>query len=65
MARQATSKPVTELKSSKSRPSDAELNQAIAKKAYELFQKRGYSHGNDWQDWLEAERLVKKQYNAR
>lgn len=35
------------------------LYQTIQKKAYELFEKRGYSHGNDWQDWLEAERIVR------
>lgn len=31
----------------------------IQKKAYELYEKRGHSHGNDWDDWLEAERLLK------
>jgi hypothetical protein len=34
------------------------VQQAIAKKAYELFEKRGGSHGYDREDWLEAERLV-------
>jgi hypothetical protein len=27
----------------------------IAKRAYEKWVKRGYTHGNDQQDWLEAE----------
>lgn len=31
----------------------------VAKKAYELYAKRGYSHGNDLGDWLEAEKSVK------
>lgn len=34
------------------------LRQRIAEKAYELYQKRGQSHGHDLDDWLEAERLV-------
>ncbi|MBF0122655.1 MAG: DUF2934 domain-containing protein [Candidatus Omnitrophica bacterium] len=28
-------------------------------KAYELYVNRSYNHGNDLDDWLEAERLVK------
>lgn len=36
-----------------------EINEKIRNKAYELFEKRGYSHGNDLADWLEAERLIK------
>lgn len=34
------------------------LQDEIAKVAYELHQKRGRSHGQDRQDWLEAERIV-------
>lgn len=30
----------------------------IAKKAYELYEKRGGKHGHDLEDWLEAERSV-------
>lgn len=41
-------------------PSEA-LRQRIAQKAYEIFQKRGYSHGNDLADWFEAEQQVKKE----
>jgi hypothetical protein len=29
---------------------------AIASRAYELFLKRGAQHGQDWDDWLAAER---------
>jgi len=36
-----------------------ELFEKIQKKAYELFEKRGRTHGNDLADWFEAERLVK------
>jgi|HubBroStandDraft_5_1064220.scaffolds.fasta_scaffold962814_1 hypothetical protein len=28
---------------------------AIARRAYELFEKRGYEHGHDWKDWFQAE----------
>jgi hypothetical protein len=33
-------------------------HQRIAEKAYELYQCRGCCHGQDLDDWLEAERLV-------
>ena len=39
-------------------PGDEALHQRIAEKAYELYHKRGESHGQDLDDWLEAERLV-------
>jgi hypothetical protein len=31
----------------------------VEKVAYAIFERRGYSNGNDINDWLEAERLVK------
>ena len=34
------------------------LQEQIAAKAYELYEKRSRSHGRDFEDWLEAERLV-------
>jgi hypothetical protein len=30
----------------------------VARKAYELFERRGGVHGHDLEDWLEAEQLV-------
>jgi hypothetical protein len=30
--------------------------QDIARRAYELFVERGCEHGQDWDDWLSAER---------
>ena len=30
----------------------------ISKKAYELYESRGYSSGNDWADWFEAEKII-------
>ena len=37
----------------------------IQKRAYELYAKRGASHGNDMRDWLEAERQVKRDLGLR
>ena len=31
-------------------------HEAIAVRAYEFFVQRGYTHGRDLQDWLQAER---------
>lgn len=31
----------------------------IQEKAHELFERRGRIHGHDWQDWFEAEKIVK------
>jgi hypothetical protein len=39
--------------------SSGAMREIIQKKAYELFEKRGRAHGNDWKDWLEAERIIK------
>ncbi|MBI1953211.1 MAG: DUF2934 domain-containing protein [Candidatus Omnitrophica bacterium] len=32
----------------------------VAKLAYELYQKRGGSHGDDQSDWFKAEAILKK-----
>jgi hypothetical protein len=37
---------------------DEQFYARVAKKAYELFERRGGEHGHDVGDWLEAERLV-------
>ena len=41
------------------RVSADEYIQRVQFKAYELYVQRSYNHGNDLDDWLEAERLVK------
>ena len=46
-------------KSSNPTMSKDDLNALIAKKAYELFEKRGRKSGHSTEDWLEAERIVK------
>ena len=33
--------------------------EAIAKRAYEIYERRGGQHGADLDDWLEAERQLK------
>jgi HSP20 family protein len=32
-----------------------EINDLVARRAYELFESRGRQHGNDLEDWLQAE----------
>lgn len=35
-----------------------ELHDKIAMRAYGLFERRGFTHGNDVEDWLTAEQEV-------
>ena len=37
-----------------------DLGKLVAKKAYELYEKRGKESGHAMEDWLEAERIVKR-----
>jgi hypothetical protein len=37
-------------------PSSEAAHDRIAQRAYELYLARGASDGQDWDDWLEAER---------
>ncbi len=39
--------------------------EAVAQRAYEKFQARGGVHGNDLQDWLEAEQELKGKTRGR
>lgn len=34
-------------------------HEEIARRAYEIFERRGCAHGNDEQDWLQAERELR------
>jgi hypothetical protein len=38
--------------------SEKKLDDEIARVAYELYEKRGYASGNDFADWIEAEKIV-------
>ena len=37
-----------------------EIEDIIREQAYKLYEERGYTHGRDTDDWLEAERMVTK-----
>ena len=45
--------------SSTSIPQD-QLTDMIRKKAYELYEKRGKKSGQDMNNWLEAEKIIKQ-----
>jgi hypothetical protein len=38
---------------------ESELHRRIAERAFLLYEERGFRHGNDLDDWLDAERQVK------
>ncbi|MFH0800355.1 MAG: DUF2934 domain-containing protein [Pseudomonadota bacterium] len=40
---------------------DPKVFEAIQRRAYELYCKRGHTNGNDMKDWLEAEQSVKRE----
>lgn len=46
-------------------PLPDQLLERISQRAYELYQLRGESHGQDTEDWLEAERQVREDEAAR
>lgn len=46
-------------KSSNPTMTKEDLNNLIAKKAFELYEKRGRKPGHAMNDWLEAERIIK------
>jgi len=45
--------------------SQDDLLNKIQQRAYYIYEKRGYSNGNDIADWLEAERQVKSELNIK
>ena len=47
------------------RVSREEFMQLVQQKAYELYEKRGSKQGNDLEDWLNAERLVKEDLGVK
>lgn len=40
-----------------------ELSEEIAKVAYDLYEKRGCVHGYDFEDWIEAEKIVMQRHS--
>ena len=45
--------------------SDERIRARIAEQAYQLYEQRGCIPGHDAEDWLEAERLILADLNAR
>ncbi len=41
------------------------LNALISERAYRIFEEKGYTHGHDLDDWLEAERQVLTEIKRR
>lgn len=53
--------PARENASKRNNASEQQIQSRIRERAYQLFVKRGRAHGFDRQDWLEAERQVRKE----
>ena len=64
-AKSKHSKKTVSSSATKRKLTQAELHDMIEKKAYELFEKRGQGHGRDWDDWHEAEAIVRKKYSTK
>ena len=62
MARRTTGKVLSATGTSSASSVDQE---EVARVAYEFYLKRGGTHGQDMNDWLEAERLVRERRRAR
>ena len=58
----AVGKLTSAVKSATKKVSD-EIMKEVALLAYKYFEQRGYKHGQDLDDWLRAEKEVKKKYN--
>lgn len=58
----ASHKPVRTSKKGNGAAADDPLNEpdAVARRAYEIYQRRGGNHGADLDDWLEAERQLRR-----
>ncbi|MEW6584137.1 MAG: DUF2934 domain-containing protein [Nitrospirota bacterium] len=39
-----------------------DVNEEIAKIAYQLYEQRGKTHGYEFDDWIKAEKIVKERY---
>ena len=39
-----------------------EFNIKVAQTAFQIFESRGFTHGQDIQDWIEAERIVRESF---
>lgn len=50
-------------RNSSKKVSQDQLFNEITKLSYQFYIDRGYQPGNDMDDWLRAERIVKSRYN--
>jgi len=64
-ARKKTTKPAAKKVTRKKRVDTSDLDTLIQERAYDHFQRRGAGHGDDWSDWLKAEKEVKKSYSGK
>jgi hypothetical protein len=46
-------------------PNEGNIKERIEQKAYELWEGRGRAHGQDMDDWLEAERIVLGEFTVK
>lgn len=60
MARMTGNMGSSSVQSQDTQMNQARITEAIRKKAYELYEKRGRKPGRDLDNWLEAERIVKQ-----
>jgi hypothetical protein len=37
----------------------------LNRRAYEIYQQKGSTHGHDWDDWFQAEKEVKRKYGIK
>jgi len=50
----------TQKSTKETKPRGSRMDESkVRELAYRLYTMRGYSHGNDWADWFEAEKRVK------
>jgi hypothetical protein len=59
VVKKPTKKTVAKKPTKKPLAKDQKIQEAIAKKAYELYEQSGKAGGRDVEHWLEAENLVK------
>jgi hypothetical protein len=53
---------VAEDRTQASKPREPQVpEEAIRNRAHEIYQRRGGEHGRDWDDWLEAERELRRE----
>lgn len=65
MSRRVKNGEARETRSVNGSPLTDQLFERISRRAYELYQLRGASHGHDREDWFEAGRQIEMEAMAR